>query len=560
MAATASTADVIPVEQLAAGSCRCSTAQRIASLFSSAFLVVVAALWVPTVPAANAVPDYEHDIKPILEDRCYPCHSRIKQKAGLRLDAGRLIHAGARDGPVILPGRGDESVLLRRLLSTDEEERMPPEGKPLAAEEVALLRAWIDAGAKSPADEPIPKTPAEHWSFQPVTRPVVPAIRQPERARNPIDQFVLARLEQRGWTSAPTAGPSALLRRVHLDLVGLPPTPAEQERFLREPTAAALDGIIDELLSRPAYGERWARHWLDVVRYADSNGYERDAEKPFVWRYRDYVIRSLNSDKPFNRFVLEQIAGDELPDASAETMIATTFLRLGHWDDEPADPPTDRFDQLDDIVGTTSLAFLGLTLGCARCHDHKFEPLSTRDYYGMVAVFQPLERPRDGRTELALPVGTRAELAALEERDRQIAALLKHEPALSPEDLGARTNALLAATPDLPRAYLWREPSPKPPDAFVLLRGSAARPGEPVAPAVPEVLAKQQPEFPAPDHRTTRHRLGLAEWLAGPKNPLTARVIVNRVWQQHFGHGFVRTPNDFGLMGEAPSHPELLDW
>src|SRR5262249_12144185 len=245
----------------------------------------------------------------------------------------------------------------------------------------------------------IPPTPAEHWAFQPVRRPQVPAVKNKNWPRNAIDHFILAKLEANGWQPAPPAKPRVLLRRMHLDLTGLPPTLSEQDAFLKDPSPVALDKVSDALLARPAYGERWARHWLDVVRYADSNGYERDAEKPFVWRYRDYVISSLNADKPFDRFVREQIAGDELPDASVETQIAAGFLRLGHWDDEPADPVSDRFDQLDDIVSTTSQAFLGLTIGCARCHDHKFEPLSTRDYYSLVAVFNPLERPRKGRTE-----------------------------------------------------------------------------------------------------------------------------------------------------------------
>jgi hypothetical protein len=306
---------------------------------------------------------------------------------------------------------------------------------------------------------------------------------------------------------------------VHLDLAGLPPTIGEQERFGSEAGDVALDRVIDDLLGRPSYGERWARHWLDVARYADSNGYELDAEKPFVWRYRDYVIDALNADKPFNRFVMEQIAGDELPDRTTESTIATGFLRVGHWAAEPGDPDTDRYDQLDDIVSTTGQAFLGLTIGCARCHDHKFEPLSTRDYYSLVSVFNGLERPRNGRTELTVPVG--------------------------PKNL---------------EAYIWKEPSPVAPETHVLVRGSPARPGDLVGPAVPAVLVRQQPVFPPPVEQTSRRRLGLASWLASADNPLTARVIVNRVWQQHFGQGLVRTANDFGMMGAPPSDPQLLDW
>ncbi|HVW00825.1 MAG TPA: PSD1 and planctomycete cytochrome C domain-containing protein, partial [Planctomycetaceae bacterium] len=456
---------------------------------------------------------YQKDVKPLLQARCGSCHGSVKQKGDLRLDAGALILKGG-SGPVVVPGKSDESELIARVLSPDDNERMPPEGARLSAAQVDLLRGWIDAGAAYPQDEVIPRKPSEHWAFQPLQRPKVPQVRDRDWPRNPIDAFVLAKFEARQAQPPAQAAPTALLRRVSLDLIGLPPTIAEQQRFAER---GDLDRVIDELLKRPEYGERWARHWLDVARYADSNGYERDAEKPFVWRYRDYVIEALNQDKPFDRFVLEQIAGDELPDASLETYIATGFLRLGHWDDEPADPDADRYDQLDDIVSTTGQAFLGLTIGCARCHDHKFEPLSTRDYYSLVSVFNPLERPRNGRTELPVKI---------DETD----------------------------------VYAWREPSANAPVTHVLLRGSPGRKGDVVAPAVPAILVAEQPAFPAPGDKSTQRRLGLARWIADGRNPLTARVIVNRVWQQHFGQGLVTTANDFGLMGAAPSNPELLDW
>ena len=474
---------------------------------------VCAALLSSALPIADAAGDYETDIKALFRERCVSCHGSVKQKGGLRLDAGAMIAKGGEHA-VIVAGDSQRSLLIERLRTEDADERMPPEGKRFTAEQIELLRGWIDAGAAYPLDEAIPKAPSEHWSFQPVRSPAVPAVKSASWVRNPIDSFVLSRWEQQGVTPPPPASPMVLLRRVHLDITGLPPTIAEQEGFAKHPH---LDLVIDDLLRRPEYGERWARHWLDVVRYADSNGYERDAEKPFVWRYRDYVIESLNQDKPFDRFVMEQLAGDELPDRSVETTIATGFLRLGHWDDEPADPATDRYDQLDDIVSTTGQAFLGLTIGCARCHDHKFEPLATRDYYSLLAVFNPLERPRKGRTELALPMsGT--------------------------------------------EVYAWREPSPQVKETHVLLRGSPTRLGDVVEPAVPTILVKQQPPFPPPNDATTRRRLGLAQWIASSGNPLTARVIVNRVWQQHFGQGLVTTANDFGIMGAPPTDPELLDW
>ena len=464
--------------------------------------------------AASAV-DYGKDIKPLFKERCVTCHGAVKQKGKLRLDAGALILKGG-ENRVVAPGDSRHSDLLVRITSDDKDERMPPEGKRLSPEQIELVRQWVDAGAKYPAEEKIPKAPAEHWAFQLVVRPPpVPAVQDQDWVRNPIDAFVLAKLDAQGLKPPPAAKPMALLRGAYLDVTGLPPTIAEQEQFAREP---ALDRVIDDLLQRPEYGERWARHWLDVVRYADSNGYERDAEKPFVWRYRDYVIEALNRDKPFDRFVQEQLAGDELPDRSVETTVATGFLRLGHWDDEPANPAADRYDQIDDIVSTTGQAFLGLTIGCARCHDHKFEPLSTRDYYSLVAVFNPLQRPRNGRSELTVKV-------------------------------------------DGTEIYAWRETSSAAPDTHVLLRGSPARPGDLVEPAIPAILEKQAlPQFPGPGETTTQRRLGLAQWIASDQNPLTARVIVNRVWQQHFGQGLVTTANDFGLMGAPPSNPELLDW
>ncbi|MBU6302759.1 MAG: DUF1549 domain-containing protein [Verrucomicrobia bacterium] len=444
------------------------------------------------VPALQAV-DYPREIRPLLRDRCSSCHGPLKQKGDLRLDAGSLIP------------RESHREILTRILSHDEDERMPPEGARLSAEQVALLRDWLAEGAPFPQDEVVARAPAEHWSFQPLSPGPVP--RSPHA--HPVDAFLFG-----NGAAPPRAPDTSLLRRAHLDLTGLPPTLEEQRRFEQTPD---LGTVIDHLLTRPEYGERWARHWLDVVRYADSNGYERDAAKPFVWRYRDYVIESLNRDKPYDRFVLEQIAGDELDDASVETHVATGFLRLGHWDDEPADPQTDRYDQLDDIVSTTGQAFLGLTIGCARCHDHKFEPLTTRDYYSLVSIFEPLERPRKGRTELPVMV-------------------------------------------DGTEVYAWREPSAPPPLSTILIRGSATRRGEPVTPAVPVILASRQPDFPAPGRPGTGRRLGLARWIADEHNPLTARVIVNRVWQQHFGEGLVTTANDFGLMGAPPARPGLLDW
>ena len=431
-----------------------------------------------------------------------------------------------------------------------------------------LLAAPVAAQGPSAEsyDAKIKPADREHWAFRPVRPVAVPAVKDAAWVRTPIDAFVLAKLEAKGWQTALPAGPRAILRRVYLDLTGLPPTLDEQDRFLRDPSPAALDRLIDVLLARPAYGERYARHWLDLARYADTNAYERDALKPSVWRYRDYVINAFNADKPFDRFVKEQLAGDELADATAETVIATGFHRLGPWDDEPADPATDRFDQLDDIVSTTSQVFLGLTIACARCHDHKFEPLTMADYYRTLAVFAPLKRPQDGRTDLDVPAAFGAGRRALAERDRAITELKRKTDAARLLAGGtfnfasAEIEALKRRTPDPVRGYFLTENSPTPPDTHILLRGSATRPGGKVGPGVPVVLAEKQPEFLKPDEYTTRRRLSLANWIASPDNPLTARVIVNRVWQWHFGHGLVRTESDFGTHGEEPTHPQLLDW
>ncbi|MFO0915760.1 MAG: PSD1 and planctomycete cytochrome C domain-containing protein [Pirellulales bacterium] len=467
----------------------------------------------------------------ILKQKCLVCHNAVRHASGLRLDAASQVLAGGDSGPAVEPGLSDQSELIRRVTTEDESERMPPKGAPLTGEQIAVLRHWIDQGATVPPDEKVVPSVEQHWAFQPLRAPAIPAVRDRSWPTNAIDAFVLHRLEQEGWTPNPSAEPAALLRRAHLDLTGLPPSLAELQAYLDDDRPDAYLRLIDRLLAQPAYGERYARHWLDVVRYADSNGYERDAAKPEVWRYRDYVIRALNEDRPFDQFTREQLAGDEIPDATTETVLATGLHRLGPWDDEPADVAMDRYDQLDDMISTTSLAFLGLTIGCARCHDHKFEPLSQVDYYSLVAIFTPLDRPREGRTELTRPAVAPAALARAE----------------SP------------ASGTVNGYFLIEKPGPVDP-VYVLLRGTPGRHGDVVEPAVPAILGRWSPPPSPGPGQTSGRRLQLAHWIASPDNPLTARVIVNRVWQWHFGQGLVTTPNDFGLMGDRPTHPELLDY
>ncbi|MCX6603550.1 MAG: PSD1 and planctomycete cytochrome C domain-containing protein [Acidobacteria bacterium] len=543
------------------------------------------------IPMLCSAADFATEIRPLLARRCFACHGPAVQKSHLRLDRRADALQGGESGiPAFEPGQSEKSLLIRYVSGTDPKLVMPPAGPRLTVAEIALLKEWIDAGAEWPGAEvsAAPKVDPRlaHWAFHAPRKPVEPSVRERAWVKNPIDAFVLAKLEAKGWRPAAAASDADLLRRMYLDVTGLPPTIAEQDAFRGD-----WDGLARSLLARPAYGERWARHWLDVVRYGDTNGYERDEAKPQGWKFRDYVIRAFNADKPFDRFVVEQLAGDELPDRNAETLLATGFARLGPWDDEPADPAEDRFDQLDDILNTTAQGFLGLTLACARCHNHKFEPLLTKDYYGMIAVFNGLVRPRNGRTELDRPIGIPAEVDRFNERERQIAAL--REPArrawlqsgrskLSPEAMATHRQTkrvpkelerewaelpveayvarLKRETPDLARGYFMEEPKAVPKATHILIRGKASSPGPEVGPSVPEVLAKAQPSFALPGGRTSGRRLGLANWIASRENPLTARVIVNRVWQWHFGDGLVRTANDFGVMGDRPSHEELLDW
>jgi hypothetical protein len=503
----------------------------------------------------------------------------------------------------------------------------------LAVSACLLLGAPHDVPGREAAPKP---REGEHWAFQPIRRPAIPAVREGSWLKTPIDAFILTRLEKEGVRPAAPADRRTLLRRVYLDLIGRPPSPEEQQAFRQDPSPDALAKVVDQLLARPSYGERWARHWLDIVRYAETNGYERDSAKPHAWRYRDYVIDSFNKDKPYDRFLSEQLAGDEMPGSDAEMQIGTSFLRLGSWDDEPADPVVDRYDQLDDVLGTTATAFLGLTLRCARCHDHKFEPFTQTDYYSTLAVFEPLKRPQKGQEDLDRHVGTETELAAYQKalahppeqvtvlqkqiaaldlaiRDRLFAAAMTKKgtapgrkvTALPPEAIVAfqaadkdRTNTqkdlvkkfsatlekeVYAATTkaekarrkrlekeidalnaarlkEPPRAYVWYEDSPSAPVTRVLRRGDPTKPRAAVQPALPAVLVKRQPLPPTPLTKSTGRRLWLARWMTSPDNPLVARVIVNRVWQHHFGRGLVASENDFGVMGQAPSHPELLDW
>ena len=693
------------------------------------------------VAAADAI-DFSRDIQPLLAKRCVACHGPDTQEAGLRLDepaaAMRELESGHR---AIVPKAAAESEIIARITSTDPDTQMPPEGPRLTSADVDAIRRWIDAGAEWKG----------HWAFQRLGRPAVPVV---EGVTNPVDAFIRQALTRRGLPTPPPADRAPLLRRVTYDLTGLPPSEQEMKDFLADTSANAWERVIDRLLASQHYGEKWARHWLDLVRYADTNSFERDGDKPHAWRYRDYVIRSLNDDKPYDQFIVEQLAGDELPGQAKDALIATGYYRLGIWDDEPADRLQARYDWFDDIVATTSQAFLGLTLNCARCHDHKIDPLPQKDYYALLAFFHNItpmgydgdaverrifanEEDRRAYEERIADLTRRRDAAqqavtAIENRFRDAFAKravaggdlddlefrffrdtwerlpafdeLKAEdvgavpsnlfditvaPSLRPDSFGyvftgflkvpadgeytftldsddgsrltidgrqileydgihgtgnprtatvalragrlpirldyfqwlhgkglavawsgpgfasrslsavpaadddefkladaiarhgervlgadgkkeydatiARLEKLKKERVPVEKALVVSEHGPHAPETFIFYRGNPhaePTPENRVEPAFPEILRAPAPVIPTPaaDATTSGRRTALARWIASADNPLTARVMVNRIWQHHFGRGIVRSASNFGLAGDPPTHPELLDW
>lgn len=449
---------------------------------------------------------------------------------------------------------------------------------------VACMAA--DSGPKlRPRPFAITDEDRRYWAFQPVTTPEVPKIRGRDGA-HPVDAFVTARLRERGLVMNKAATPREQVRRAYFDLVGLPPSPEEVSAFERNPGDAAWESLVDRLLASPDYGERWGRHWLDLVRYAESNGYERDGEKPNAWRYRDYVIEAFNADKPYDRFIREQLAGDELvendmaqaPGATAsmrEAIIATGFYRLHVWDDEPDSTVQAEYDDLDDIMVTTGTAFLGLTIGCARCHDHKFDPISQKDYYAMLGFIRSIDGYGQQHTggggrgtgKITRPLATATEWKRWEEDRRAKVAeaetcLAKAEDAPEKQRLEAELKQRRETSAPFDQALAIAENGAKPRPTFLLARGDAFSPRDEVAPAFPKVLGTPPPAMPVREASaaSTGRRRVLADWIASPDNPLTARVMVNRIWQHHFGTGLVPTPDDFGLTGLKPTNRPLLDY
>ncbi|HKB35724.1 MAG TPA: PSD1 and planctomycete cytochrome C domain-containing protein, partial [Gemmataceae bacterium] len=508
------------------------------------------------VTAADAAPtiDFNRDIRPILSDNCFACHGpdQAKRKARLRLDT--RDDAVARG--LIIPGNHAKSPLFERLIATDDEGHMPPRktGKRLSSSQVKLLGQWIDQGAPY----------SRHWAYTPPPRAVPPVVKSTSWPRNPIDRFVLHRLEQERLHPSPETDPATLLRRVTLDLTGLPPTLDEIDAFLADQRPDAYERVVDRLLASPHHGERMAQHWLDLARYADTNGYRLDNHRD-VWRWRDWVIDAFNANMPFDQFTIEQLAGDLLPRPTLEQRIATGFHRntmvnFGNG----SDPKEYLARAVMDRVATTGTVWLGTTFGCVQCHDHKYDPFTQKDYYRLFAFFNNVpEKGLDGERSNPVPsiqAPTREQAHKLAILQQQRAGLAASLPALRSPLLATpffrRLDELKTAESELLRAVpsaMVMEEMPRPRTTRVLLRGDYLNEGEVVTPGVPASLPPLKRGLPA-------NRLDLARWLVDSENPLTARVTVNRLWQFHFGTGLVRTGDDFGSQGEPPSHPELLDW
>jgi hypothetical protein len=563
-------------------------------------------------PTPQEAEFFEKHIRPLLSDYCFRCHSAgaDKVKGGLLLDSRASLLKGGDTGPGFFAGAPEKSLVIEAVAWKNDDLKMPPKKK-LGEQQIADLTAWVKMGAPWPGgDRPavaaakkefkITDMDRAHWAFQPVKKSAPPALRNKAWIANPIDAFVLAKLEAKGLAPNPPADKRSLVRRVYYDLTGLPPSPQEVETFVADTSPKAWETLVDRLLASPHYGEQWGRHWLDLVRFAETNSYERDSTKPNAWRYRDYVIRAFNEDKPYDRFVREQLAGDELPDAGADSIIATGYYRLGIWDDDPADRELARYDMLDDIVATTGQVFLGVTVDCARCHDHKIDPIAQRDYYALLSFFQNVNQNGKGgpSDQAPLPITpATAEAAGQSEREakrreletqaaeleqyfrvltkrektpaKQIPGLIRKEGArVLGEEVFKRyqqfRNALTALTREggaEGRALAVTEAGAVPPDTFILERGNPANCGAKVEPAFLQVLAPPAPVIaPPPSGKSSGRRTALANWIASKDNQLSARVMVNRVWQHHFGRGIVRSPNNFGVQGDAPTHPELLDW
>ncbi len=547
---------------------------------TAAFLTVLAASLFHASAAPATPVEFLRDVRPIFEKHCYSCHGPEKHKSGFRLDIkGEALRGGDTGEPAIVPGKGAASPLIRFVSGLEEGMLMPSQGERLSAAEIDTLRRWIDEGAAWPdgVDTAVFIDKLNHWSFKPLRNDPVP----PAASGNPIDGFIAAKLAENGLALSPEADRRTLIRRLSLVLHGLPPAPDEVEAFALDLRPGAYEALVDRLLASPRYGERWARHWLDVIAFGETDGFEVNTPRENAWPYRDYVIEAFNRDTPYPRFILEQLAGDAVNEPRGTAfLVATAALLPGQIGKDRESKLKARQDELNDMVANVGGAFLGLTLHCARCHDHKFDPVPQKDYYALQAVFAGVRHgerpmpPSDWDDRKKREPALRAQLAAAAER------MLAFEPlgevtATSPRrqrpahlqgaELAAWETAhgefvtlerQLREIAEPPKVYAGR--FEKPPDVHLLSRGDPLQPREI---ATPGALSKIGPPLTLPsDASEQERRLALARWLADPENPLPARVLVNRVWHHHFGEGFVNTLNDFGGNGAKPSHPELLDW
>ncbi len=583
-------------------------------------------------PPVSGVVDFKSEVEPIFRERCAACHGPSVQTNGLRLDQRDPALRGGYSGRAILPHDSAESPLVHRVASGEQAFRMPPEGPRLTREQVGILRAWIDQGASwdgpEQADEDAPRAPASrlHWSFQPIRRSEPPDVKRSEWGRNPIDRFVLSRLESEGAEVSREAGKPTLLRRLSLDLIGIPPSLSDARMFLDDPDPEAYERLVDRLLDSQHYGEKWARHWLDLARYADTDGYTQDLARPYAWRWRNWVIDALNQDMPFDEFTMLQLAADLLENPTPGQLAATGIHRNTLRNREGGTIyEQSRFEETLDRANTVATAWLGLTIECAQCHDHKYDPITQKDFYSFYAFF---DNVRDVHIDAPLPgeMGPYLSNRAEYERKRQELLEEHHVPELQPEwerqmkiaaanpgertdwdlcygvlyqmtdggwevlykDPDARTfreremltdyfidwyhtvvskerteelqykelrkklRSLKASYAQLSEARVIRERD-EPGRTFLRIRGEWNRKGIEVEPRTPAFL----PRLPTQGRVTRRD---LARWLLSEENPLTARVAVNRMWQEFFGRGLVRTSEDFGTQGDSPSHPQLLDW
>jgi Protein of unknown function (DUF1553)/Protein of unknown function (DUF1549)/Planctomycete cytochrome C len=553
--------------------------------------VGLATLFLTAAPG-QSTPSIESSARGLLEAKCQVCHGAAHMSDLDLRDREGMLKGGKR-GPAIVPGHASDSLLYKAVLR-DGELQMPPGKGALTTTETDLLRKWIDGGAQWNATATKSAEPA-WWAFRKPMRPAVPAVKDTAWVKNPIDAFILSKLEEKGLQPVKPADRGTLIRRAYFDLHGLPPTPQEVEKFVKDPAPDAYEKLIDRLLDSPRYGERWGRYWLDVVRYADTGGFETDVYFANAWRYRDYVINSFNDDKPYNTFVQEQIAGDELwPDnlelegayelpkqkqIDLQKRIATGLYTLGAFPVEITFyGDWQRAEWQSEAVDTTGAAFLGLTIGCARCHDHKFDPITQRDYYRMAAVFAGSE---DREVPIVSQMGiyeytryqTRQVIVdQIRDRIRQLEGQKRKNRQGSASEMSAQQkDERDTLMKELAEAYM-RAPIPYAkanmlvhtetvPETHVLVRGDYKQKGEKVEPGFPAVL-NPGPAIHEPKDVLfiAQRRKALAQWITSPDQPLFARVMVNRIWQGHFGVGIVATPNDFGRQGDPPSHPELLDW